>query len=158
MKVKALSVCVLGLALGGIAQASEVPMPRVADIYQQSFTAAWNQVSRGELPVYECTHVAGIASRMVKDEKTAADARQAYKACYVDSIVRFSDAYFTLHHHAEIADSGKPYGCDMYGRYLQGHVTSLETLAERFGYTTSELNGEISTRLNDLAQACEVEL
>lgn len=155
MKLRILSFGVLALSM--TAQA-EQPMPTLAAPYQTSFQAAWNQVSQAELPVYECTQVVGIASREVKNQNTSADANRAYKACYVDSILRYSETYFQKLHHAELAADGKPYGCDMYARYLQGHVGSLEVLAERFGYEAHALNQEILSQLDGSAARCNVQL
>lgn len=157
MKLKMLSVCVLGLTLGGLAQAAE-PMPKVAEPYQKSFSAAWTKVAEGELPVYECTHVIGVAAKNLDVAANAEAARQAYKACYVDSAVRYSEAFFTLHQNDTIGDDGKPIGCSMYDRYLNGHIGSMVVQAPKFGFAAEELNQEILQRVNKVAASCEVKL
>lgn len=157
MKMKVVSACAIGLALSGLARA-EVEMPAVAEPYQKSFQAAWRQVGAGELPVYECTHVAMVAARKLEDPQTVEDARKAFKACYVDSIVRYSEAYFALRNNADIAEDGKPYGCNMYEQYIKGHVASLEAYLDRMGFSASELNAEITQRLDKVPASCGVEL
>lgn len=157
MKAKVLTAALLGLGLTSLAHAQD-SMPKVAQPFQTSMQAVWKQVTKAELPVYECTQVVGTASRMVADGKNINDARQAFRACYVDSAVRFSEAYFKKLHHAELAENGKPYGCDMYSRYLKGHVGSMETQVERFDLKADELNQEILSRINSTAQSCETSL
>ncbi len=156
MKVKVLSACVLGLALGGLAQAAD--MPEVAEPYQKSFGAAWAKVVEGELPVYECTHVVGMAAKNVQEQATAEEARKAFRACYVESAVRYSDAFFKLHQNDTIGDDGKPIGCSMYNRYLNGHVGSMEVQAEKFGFAAADLNDEILQRVNETAASCKIRL
>lgn len=157
MKTKLLTAAALGLGLTilGTAQAAA---PKVAEPYQRSIEAAWKQVNQAELPVYECVHVAGTAARLAEDPDQIEEARRAYRVCYVDSAIRFSDAFFKKLHHGELADNGKPYGCTDYNRYLRGHVVSLEAQAERLGFNTSELNSEIQAHISDLAKSCEVQL
>lgn len=157
MNTKLLTAAAFGLSLSllGTAQAAA---PKVAEPYQRSIEAAWNQVNQAELPVYECVQVAGTAVRLAEDAKQAEDARRAYRVCYVDSAVRFSDSFFKKLHHGELADNGKPYGCTEYNRYLRGHVVSLEAQAERVGLNPSEMNREIQAQINDLAKSCEVQL
>lgn len=157
MKLQALSVCVLGLVLGGLVQAAE-PMPQLDGPYQKSFTAAWNKAAEGELPIYECTQLIGIAVKNAGEEAEGEAARQAYKACYVDSAVRYSEAFFKLRQNDQAGDDGKPIGCNMYARYLNGHVGSMVVQAGRFGFTAEELNQEILQRLNEVATSCEVKL
>lgn len=157
MKAKLLSACILSLALGGLAQAGQA-MPNVAQPYQKSFNAAWIKVTEGELPVYECTHVIGVAAKNVEQSTTAEAARQAFKACYVDSAVRYSDAFFKLHQNDKIGDDGKPIGCNMYDRYLNGHVGSMVSQVPKFGFTAEGLNEEILQRINEVAASCQIKL
>lgn len=157
MNTKRLTVVALGLGLSllGTAQAAA---PTVAEPYQRGIEAAWKQVNQAELPIYECIQVAGTAARLAEDVSQTEEARRAYRACYVDSAIRFSDTFFKKLHHGELADNGKPYGCTEYNRYLQGHVVSLEAQAERLGFNTSELNRDIQAQVSDLAKSCEVQL
>lgn len=158
MKTKILTGLVLGLGLGLAAQAA-TSMPKVAKPYQSSFKAAWKQVEAGELPVYECTHVATMAARDMDNPKMAADAKKAFKACYVDSFLRYSEAYFGLRNNAEMdTQSGKPYGCRLYKQYAEGHVTSLQSYLHRIGYSAAELNAEIDSKLVKVAAQCQVSL
>lgn len=158
MKMKSLLAATLLLTAGSLTHAAEAGMPQLAEPYQKSFQAAWEQVNAGELPVYECMHVVGVAAKQVGDPATAESARQAFRACYVDAILRYSDTYFKLRHNAEISDDGKPYGCNMYDRYLKGHVVSMESQVEKLGYNVSALNRDVLDTLNESAKLCQVEL
>lgn len=160
MKAKLLSATgALGLILSGLVQgASATAMPQVAEPYQQSLQKAWAQVSRGELPVYECTQLAGHAAREMPDKNAVAAARQAYKACYVDAAVRYSDAYFKLRNNAQLTEDNKPLGCTMYSRYIKGHVASLASHLDTFGFSAAELNSEITQKLDATSAQCQVDL
>jgi|SRR5690554_3219658 len=157
MNVKMLSVCMLGVVLAGPALA-DAAMPGVAEPYLKSFQGAWEKSSEGDLPVYECTHIAGLAAKHVAEKATAAAARQAYKACYVDAALRYSEAFFKLHSNAVITDDGKPLGCQMYSRYIKGHVVALESYLDKIGFTAAELNAEIGQKLDTVSASCEVDL
>lgn len=157
MKAKVLSLCLLGLVAGGVAQAEEA-MPKVAVEYQKGLQAAWDASAAGELPVYECAYVAGVAAIHVEEKKEVEEARKAYKACYVDTAVRYSEAYFKLRSNAELGEDGKPLGCTMYAKYINGHVSALESYLKKFGFTADELNAEIGQRLDATSSRCEVDL
>lgn len=157
MKAKVLSLCLLGLVAGGVAHAEE-SMPKVALEYQQGFQAAWDTSAKGELPVYECAFVAGVAAIHIEEKKEVEEARKAYKACYVDTAVRYSAAYFALRNNAEPGEDGKPLGCTMYARYINGHISALESYLKPFGFTASALNAEITQRLDAVSASCEVDL
>lgn len=157
MKSKLL-ICAIGLTFSGLAGAATLDKPNLSATYQASFQGAWDKTAAGELPVYECTQIAGAATKMLSEKTTAVEAKQAYKACYVDAILNYSEAFFKLNNHASIEENGKPYGCTLYSRYLKGHVVSLEAYAERFGFSTTELNNEINTRLQEPASLCLVVL
>ena len=157
MKTKLL-ICAIGLTFSGLAGATTLDKPNLSATYQASFQGAWNKAAAGELPVYECTQISGAATKMLSEKSTAVEAKQAYKACYVDAILNYSEAFFKLNNHASIEKDGMPYGCSLYSRYLKGHVVSLESYAERFGFSTTELNNEINTRLQEPASLCQVAL
>lgn len=157
MKSSKLLICAIGLALSGWSAANAVEQPQLSAIYQESFQKAWSKTAEGELPVYECTQLVGTAKKMLsKPGAAAAEAQQAYKACYVDAILNYTDAFFKAHNRAAIIEGDKPSGCSSYSRYLLGHVGSLEVYAERFGLTTSDLNQELSARLMEPASLCEI--
>ncbi len=157
MKSKLL-ICAIGLTFSGLAGATTLDKPNLSATYQASFQGAWNKTAAGELPVYECTQIVGTATRMLSEPTTAVEAKHAYKACYVDAILNYSEAFFKLNDHASIEKDGMPYGCSLYSRYLKGHVVSLETYAERFGFSATQLNHEINTRLQEPASLCQVAL
>jgi|GEM_PF-4292721 len=158
MKSSKLLICVLGLTLSGWSVAKAVEQPELSATYQDMFQAAWDKAGEGELPVYECTRVVSTASKMLSGQATAAaEAQQAYKACYVDAILNYTDAFFKAHNRAAVVEGDKPSGCSSYSRYLLGHVGSLEAYAERFDLTVNDLNQEISARLIEPASLCSIE-
>lgn len=159
MKSNKLLVFVISLTLSGWSMAGTINKPSLSTTYQDSFAAAWSKTEQGELPVYECAQVVGTASKMLSaKEETNLEAQHAYKACYVDAILNYSEAFFKQHNHSAMADDNKPNGCSLYARYLTGHVVSLEVYAERFGLSTYDLNQEISEKLREPASLCEVAL
>lgn len=156
MKVKMLLVFVMGLGLSGLSHASASNTLNVSSTYQKSVQVAWNKASEGELPVYECASVVGTASKMVTEKKDKNnEAQQAYKACYVDVFLNYTDAFFALRDNAEIADDNKPRGCPLYNRYLKAHTTSLTAYADRFNLNTDDLNNLISEGLSETASLCQ---
>lgn len=153
MKTSLITAAILGVVLGAPVIAGEA-VPQVSQPYQESFSKAWNKVNTGELPVYECIHVADVAAREATNKNAVAEARNAYRLCYVDSALRYSQTYFDLHSNAEIGDDGKPRGCNMYAVYLRGHVSALEARLPALGFSADELNGEINQRLSGNASKC----
>lgn len=157
MQAKTLAATVLGLMLAVPVMAGDAA-PQVAEPYQKSFGMAWDKVNEGELPVYECIHVADIAAREAAKPAALADARQAYKLCYVDLAVRYSDTFFQRNNNAETVENGKPRGCTMYERYLRGHVVSLEARLDVLGFNAAELNREITGQLGAVPASCGITL
>lgn len=157
MQAKPIVATVLGLVLATPLMASQAT-PQVAAPYQKSFGMAWDKVNEGELPVYECIHVADIAAREAGQAAALADARQAYKLCYVDAAVRYSDAFFLRNGNAEVVENGKPRGCTMYERYLRGHVASLEARLDVLGFNAAELNRDITNQLGSVPASCGISL
>lgn len=159
MKKNILLIFAFGLSLSGLSQAGEHVKPTLSKTYEEMYQAVWNKAGEGELPVYECARVIGTASKMLTDNKDQNnEAQQAYKACYVDAILHYSDAFFELRDNSTIDRDSKPNGCPLYSRYLTAHVVSLDTYAERFNLTAEELNKQINERLGEAASLCQVAL
>jgi len=158
-KLKTLLILTMSVGLSGLSLADDNIKPNLSKTYQESYQAAWDKAGEGELPVYECTRVVTTASKMLSEkEETNIEAQQAYKACYVDAILHYTDTYFKLRDNSTIGEDAKPNGCSLYSRYLKGHVISLEAYAERFDLTVNDLNNEIHEKLLDTASLCKVDL
>ena len=159
MKRKTSLMLFLSLAVSGWAVAGDINKPEVSALYQDSFQAAWNKAGEAELPVYECARVVGTATKMLAESSSVkGEAQHAYKACYVDAVLNYTNAFFKLRDNSSIGDNNKPNGCPLYARYLTAHVVSLEASAERFGFSAHDLNQEINKRLEVPASLCHVEL
>ncbi|HHX33716.1 MAG TPA: hypothetical protein GX719_00390 [Gammaproteobacteria bacterium] len=160
MKKNMLLILIISFAFSGWSQANENNKPNLSTTYEQMFQAVWDKAAEGELPVYECERVVGTASKMLSEKKDQnGEAQQAYKACYVDAILHYTDAFFNLRNNSSIDSAeNKPYGCELYTRYLTGHVMSLEAYADRFDLSVTDLNKQINERLSETASLCQVEL
>lgn len=159
MKSNTLLILVLSFAISGLSQASDVTKPNLSESYQGNFQAAWNKATEGELPVYECGGVINTATKMVSQGKDVNnEAQQAYKACYVDAFLHYTNAFFALRDNTELAKDNKPIGCELYSRYIKAHITSLETYAEKFDLSAGDLNNQISENLSATASLCEIQI
>jgi len=158
MKVKALLTAALGLMFCGVVNAAAVAEPTVSADYQKSFGAAWSKAGEGELPVYECIHTAGLASKAISAGADVQEAQNAYEACYVKAALHYSDAYFKLRNNSEMSEDGKPYGCKAYAKYLNAHVAALASYLDKFELDARALNSNITQQLNETASACQVVL
>ena len=156
MKNKMLLICAMSFGLSGWSQASEHAKPNLAEPYQKIFQAVWDTAGEGELPIYQCGSVVGTASKMLaaKLDKNN-EAQQAYKACYVDALLHFSNAYFALRDNSEIGENNKPRGCLLFARYLKMGTSSLAVYADRFDLSLDDLNNQISDGLGEAASLCQ---
>lgn len=159
MKSNTLLILIFSFAISGLSQASDITKPNLSETYQGNFQAAWNKATEGELPVYECGGVINTATKMVSQGKDVNnEAQQAYKACYVDAFLHYTNAFFALRNNTELAEDNKPIGCELYSRYIKTHITSLVTYAERFNLNTDDLNSQLSENLSATASLCEIEI
>lgn len=159
MKNNRLLILMFSFAISGASQASEITQPDLSKTYQDSFQAAWNKAAEGELPVYECGSVVNTATKMVSQGKDVNnEAQHAYKACYVDVFLHYTNAFFALRDNTALAEDNKPIGCELYSRYIKAHIASLDTYAERFDLNTADLNNQLSEKLSPTASLCKIEL
>lgn len=156
MKSKMLLIFVISCGLSGWSQASNNTKPNLAKPYQKSFQAVWDTAGQGEMPIYECGSVVGTASKMVAEKQDKNnEAQQAYKACYVDAFLHYSDAYFALRDNSVIGEDNKPRGCMLFARYLKMSTSSLAVYADRFNLSLNDLNKQIVDGFGDAASLCE---
>ncbi len=156
MKTKILLVFAMSFGLSSLSQANDNNTLNVSPTYQTRVQIAWDKASEGELPVYECGSVVSAASKMVSEKKDKNnEAQQAYKACYVDVFLHYTDAFFDLRNNTKIGENNEPIGCALYTRYLNSYTTSLETYAERFDLSAEKLNKQILANLSEPASLCQ---
>ena len=159
MRIKFFLIFVICLVTNGWSFASDINQPSLSITYKERFQLAWDKAGEGELPVYECARVVGTATKILsEDKKSNSEAQQAYKACYVDAILKYTNAFFKMHNRSLLGENNKPSGCPSYSRYLTAHVVSLDVYAGRFGLASSDLNNEIKEKLDEPASLCEVSL
>ena len=159
MKSNTLLILIFSFAISGLSQASEITKPDLSDTYQAKFQAAWDKAAEGELPIYECGGLVTTATKMVSQGKDVNnEAQSAYKACYVDAFLHYTNAFFAPRDNKELAADNKPIGCELYSRYIHAHITSLDIYAERFALNADDLNNQLSEKLSPTASSCQIKI